>query len=399
MLEFWVAVLGGLVVLVVASEVSAWLPSAIDRILHFSASWLPEEIRERHIEEWRADIGALPNGRQQLFSALGTIFAVLQMDAGSSEPVYQDLFDDSEKGYMLRSMGQLEEARVCLSRAGSGYREKCAWTDATRALVMSSYTALLEGSAEVGLALAEDALECAEKSSGRSPSAMAAQALGRAYHYQGNWANAELWMTKAKTLKADLGGARRFVQDVWLCDWLLDNAQFEEVVERSRGALATYEQQPSGPVDANRPLIQTERGGLGATLVLLSLARGLVHEFPGDMCRHEEAKSSVAQALVSLRRLGVLHEFPRALLAQSEVFRACGQLEFAHTSATKAVRVCESRMRGYLPGAHVELATILWSGGDHSGARRELALARYLCAETGLGRWERAIDDMVERLA
>lgn len=65
----------GVAVVLLATEVQAWLPWLTERILRHAVRRLPESLRDRYDEEWRADINDRPGMLSKFVSACGLLVA------------------------------------------------------------------------------------------------------------------------------------------------------------------------------------------------------------------------------------------------------------------------------------------------------------------------------------
>lgn len=68
-------IFAGVVVVVLAAEILAWLPRLTECILRCAVRRLPEGLRDRYEEEWRADINDRPGMLSNFISACGLLVA------------------------------------------------------------------------------------------------------------------------------------------------------------------------------------------------------------------------------------------------------------------------------------------------------------------------------------
>jgi len=134
----------------------------------------------------------------------------------------------------------------------------------------------------------------------------------------------------------------------------------------------------------------------------LSLGRshlGLALTAAGPATPGGEAEADFAQAaehldraVEGLRKAGDESYAPRGLLARAAFHRLRGDLAGAAADLAEAVEIAErGGMRLHLCDAHLERARLALRQGDPEVARRHVALARQLVAETGYGRREREV--------
>lgn len=64
-----------------AEEAKAWLPRFSQELLRYAVSWLPEDLRGRYHEEWRADLESYPGEISRVSRALGLVIAGMKMDS------------------------------------------------------------------------------------------------------------------------------------------------------------------------------------------------------------------------------------------------------------------------------------------------------------------------------
>jgi hypothetical protein len=85
-------------------------------------------------------------------------------------------------------------------------------------------------------------------------------------------------------------------------------------------------------------------------------------------------------------------DLPRGFLVRAAFHRLRGDLAGAAVDLAEALEIAErGGMRLHLCDAHLEGARLARGQGDEAAARRHLALARQLVAETGYGRREREV--------
>ena len=60
--------LTAVVVPMLVDEVTDWLPWVATRVIRFAASSLPPDLRERYVEEWEAELDAVPGGNLSRFA-------------------------------------------------------------------------------------------------------------------------------------------------------------------------------------------------------------------------------------------------------------------------------------------------------------------------------------------
>jgi tetratricopeptide (TPR) repeat protein len=122
---------------------------------------------------------------------------------------------------------------------------------------------------------------------------------------------------------------------------------------------------------------------------------------PGGEAEADFAKAAehLDRAVEGLRQAAQELYLPRGLLARAAFRRLRGNLAGAAADLAEALEIAErGGMRLHLCDAHLEGARLARRQGDEAEARRHLALARQLVAETGYGRREREVRWLEERL-
>jgi tetratricopeptide (TPR) repeat protein len=318
-----------------------------------------------------------------------------------------------EAAFDLRALGRLAEA-VPPMQAGLERRiAQEAWKNA--AVVASNLSELTLTLGEVGRAVAfgEQSVALADRSGDAFHRMSKRATRADALHQAGRWEESAEAFREAEALQAERqpGYPRLYsLQGYRYCDLLLSRGEPEggsgleglaaapEEAQRFRKACREVRERA---VEAKK-IAEGNHWLLIIALDHLSLGRshlGLALTAAGSATPGGEAEADFTQAaehldraVEGLRRAGTEHNLPWGLLARAAFHRLRGYLAGAAVDLAEALEIAErGGMRLHLCDAHLEGARLARRQGDEAAARRHLARARELVAETGYKRREREV--------
>jgi len=83
------AVISAFLSRLLADEFKAWTPQIVQYLSRCAVLTLPEELRERHQEEWASHLNEIPGSLGKLFTAGRFLFAAKRMLVAVGKPVVQ----------------------------------------------------------------------------------------------------------------------------------------------------------------------------------------------------------------------------------------------------------------------------------------------------------------------
>ncbi|HYX22832.1 MAG TPA: hypothetical protein VFC23_01680 [Thermoanaerobaculia bacterium] len=320
----------------------------------------------------------------------------------------------NQVGFELRALGRLAEAVQPMQASLEMCIAQEDWDNAAiRASNLSELTLTL-GEVPRAVAFGEQSVELA----GRSGDAfwrMASRATrADALHQAGRWEESAEDFREAEAMQAEWRSQyqRLYSQAGYrYCDLLLSRAEPEdgaglaglaanpeqarrfceacrEVWERA-AQLLRYEQEGwYSLLDIALDHLSLGRAHLGLALTATALAT------PGEEAESELGRSAEHLDCVvdALRQSGSEHYLPRGLLARATFRRLRGDLAGARADLDEALEIAErGSMRLFACDAHLEWARLYVQQGEAEAARRHVAVARKIVAETGYGRREREV--------
>ncbi|MEA2692395.1 MAG: hypothetical protein QOJ16_1782 [Acidobacteriota bacterium] len=316
--------------------------------------------------------------------------------------------------FCLRALGRLAEAVPPMQ---AGLERRIAQEDwKNAAIVASNLSELTLTLGEVGRAVAfgEQSVALADRRGDAAERIANRTTQADALHQAGRWEESTDAFREAEALQGEWQPEwpRLYsVQGYQYCDLLLSRGEPEggsgleglaaatEEAQRFRQACREVRERAE---EALGIVLQGSRNLLDIALDHLSLGRshlGLALTATGPATPGGEAEADFAQAaehldraVEVLRQAGDEEFIGRGLLARAAFRRLRGDLAGAAADLSEAMEIAErGGMRLHLCDVHLEGARLALRQGDPEAARRHVARARELVAETGYKRREREV--------
>lgn len=319
----------------------------------------------------------------------------------------------SMAGFLLHSLGRLEEAVQPLQAALEVALSQESWMDAAICASHLSELTLLLGNVEQSVAFGRQSVDHADRSGNAFHRVVRRSVLADALHQAGSWEESGEAFRKAEALQEEFQPRypRLYRRQGYLyCDLLLSNGEPEdgsiaanctvdpEASERIREACLVVRERAEQLIHLQTPdeaLLEIALNSLSLGRAHLGLA--LAAPSPRPPCEKTEtdladAAEHLNRAVEGLRRAAQEIYLPRGLLARAALRRLRGDLPAAEADLSEALEIAErGSMRLHECDAHLEWARLCRQRGDLNGAKQHTAKARRLVEETGYGRRRREV--------
>lgn len=214
--------------------------------------------------------------------------------------------------------------------------------------------------------------------------------LGQVLHYLGHWDPAHSAFEEAESLQA--GSNPDFP---WLssypsfhyCELLLDQGQYEDVVDRANRGLSLPHRR--------YPLLDEASDRLSRATALLRLSQR-----SGDRSLVHQAATDVEMAVERCQKAGIRYLTLHSMLVRAELSRVSGAPDRARMDLEKTVFVARRYgMRLHEIEGHLEIARLLQAEGERGKAGEHSERAKWLIEETNYHRRDRQLADIERSLA
>ena len=297
-----------------------------------------------------------------------------------------------ETGYVLRGLGRLQEARICLGGACEDHCRLGQWREATVSSGILSHLHMYLGDLANASRQAEKTVRLADCSGDPIHRANQRAMWAEVLHNMGKLAEAEEKVREGEEVRASVTHPDPVYWSYFefdRCDLLLSKGCYWEALRGARKAVSLL-----------------RRAGLkdhfASALSQMSVGRSLarLRVQPGKKRRFSRAAYHLDRAVEGLRRAGREDELPRGLLARAVVQRFSGDYERAEADVAEAkTMVQRSGMRLYECDCHLEfgrlcvaLAESREGGTNEDLSRAKLSLSRAEEMVRGMGYYRRAVE-------
>lgn len=289
----------------------------------------------------------------------------------------------STVGYILRSMGRLEEATQPIKVALELRIQQKEWKNAAVNASNLSELLLTIGDLKAALYYGRLSVEYADRKNAafqmivfRTTLADALFQVGRFEEAVDLFADAEVKQQERQTKFPYLFSIRGFRYN----ELLLNLGRYQEVLERAQFSLKISE---------------GDNWLLDIALDHLSIGKAYAHLYQKEPTETNQQKAiyHLQEAVTGLQNAGYQDDIPRGLLARAAWYRQQEQYEAALEDLAETLDIADSSgMRLHLIDYHLESARLRRAMGQDKKAQEHIAVARQLIEETGYHRRDEELE-------